>query len=201
MGPQDSVDLALAAVAELVHGRGRTDCSFAFVGTGDALPALRRQAADLGISDYVSFPGWATEREVLDFLGTADLGLEPNTEDYISPVKVMEYMTEGLPVVAFETQETVRLAADAARYVPRRDSAAMAALVDELLDSRADQDPDGPGLRGAHAQIHRLGAPGGQVPRCLPRAGQRDRGVRPAAAPQWSDGYRWIGGVIHEGDT
>ena len=135
MGPQDSVDLALAAVAELVHGRGRTDCSFAFVGTGDALPALRRQAADLGISDYVSFPGWATEREVLDYLGTADLGLEPNTEDYISPVKVMEYMTEGLPVVAFETQETVRLAADAARYVPRRDSAAMAALVDELLDS------------------------------------------------------------------
>jgi glycosyltransferase involved in cell wall biosynthesis len=135
MGPQDSVDLALAAVAELVHGRGRTDCSFAFVGTGDALPALRRQAADLGISDYVSFPGWARESLVLDYLATADLGLEPNTEDYISPVKVMEYMTEGLPVVAFETQETVRLAADAARYAPRRDTAAMAALIDELLDS------------------------------------------------------------------
>jgi glycosyltransferase involved in cell wall biosynthesis len=135
MGPQDSVDLALEAVAELVHGRGRTDCSFAFVGTGDALPGLRQQAADLGISDYVSFPGWALEGQVLDYLATADLGLEPNTEDYISPVKVMEYMAQGLPVVAFETKETVRLAGDAARYVPRRDVAAMAALVDELLDS------------------------------------------------------------------
>jgi len=135
MGPQDNVDLALDAVAELVHGRGRTDTSFAFVGTGDALPGLRQQAAELGISDYVSFPGWARESLVLDYLATADLGIEPNIEDYISPVKVMEYMAEGLPVVAFSTQETVRLAADAARYVPRRDTAAMAALIDELLDS------------------------------------------------------------------
>jgi glycosyltransferase involved in cell wall biosynthesis len=137
MGPQDSVDLALDAVAELVHGRGRTDTSFAFVGTGDALPSLRLQAEALGIEDYVSFPGWARETLVLDYLATADLGLEPNTEDYISPVKVMEYMAEGLPVVAFATQETVRLAADAARYAPNRDAAAMAALIDELLDSAA----------------------------------------------------------------
>jgi glycosyltransferase involved in cell wall biosynthesis len=135
MGPQDSVDLALDAVAELVHDRGRTDCSFAFVGTGDALPAARQQAEDLGISDWVSFPGWARENLVLDYLATADLGIEPNTEDYISPVKVMEYMAEGLPVVAFDAQEAVHLAGDAARYAPKGDAAAMAAQIDELLDS------------------------------------------------------------------
>jgi glycosyltransferase involved in cell wall biosynthesis len=135
MGPQDSVDLALDAVAELVHHRKRTDCSFAFVGTGDALPAARQQAADLGISDWVSFPGWAQPNLVQDYLATADLGIEPNTEDYISPVKVMEYMAEGLPVVAFDAQEAVQLAGDAARYAPKGDAAAMAAQIDELLDS------------------------------------------------------------------
>jgi len=135
MGPQDSVDLALDAVAELVHHRQRTDCSFAFVGTGDALPAARQQAEDLGISDWVSFPGWAQPNLVQDYLATADLGIEPNTEDYISPVKVMEYMAEGLPVVAFDAREAVQLAGDAARYAPKGDAAAMAAQIDELLDS------------------------------------------------------------------
>jgi hypothetical protein len=48
---------------------------------------------------------------------------------------VMEYMAAGLPVVAFDTKETVRLAADAARYAPEGDADAMAGLVDELLDS------------------------------------------------------------------
>ncbi len=135
MGRQDRVDLALQAVARLVHGRHRTDCSFAFVGTGDALPAARQQAAELEITDWVSFPGWAEQALVRDYLATADLGLEPNTEAYVSPVKVMEYMAAGLPVVAFDTKETVRLAADAARYAPEGDADAMAGLVDELLDS------------------------------------------------------------------
>jgi glycosyltransferase involved in cell wall biosynthesis len=135
MGRQDSVDLALHAIAELVHGRKRTDCSFAFVGRGDAVADARRLAVDLGISDFVSFPGWAQEALVRDYLVTADLGIEPNTEDYISPVKVMDYMSAGLPVVAFEARETVQLAADAARYAPAGDVQAMAALIDELLDS------------------------------------------------------------------
>jgi glycosyltransferase involved in cell wall biosynthesis len=137
MGPQDRVDLALKAIAQLVHVHNRTDCAFTFVGTGEALPAARRLAAELAIEDWVSFPGWAEEDLVFDYLSTADLGLEPNTEDYISPVKVMEYLAAGLPIVAFDAKETVRLAAEAARYAPKGDVAAMASLIDELLDSRS----------------------------------------------------------------
>jgi len=135
MGPQDRVDLALQAVAQLVHVRKRTDCAFAFVGTGEALPAARQLAAELAIEDWVSFPGWAEEDLVFDYLATADLGLEPSIEDYVSPVKVMEYQAAGLPIVAFDAQETVRFAADAARYAPKEDVATMAKLIDELLDA------------------------------------------------------------------
>ncbi len=137
MGPQDRVDLALAAIAHLVHVRERADCMFTFVGTGESLPAARQLAADLGIEDWVSFPGWAEEDLVFDYLSTADLGLEPNIEDYVSPVKVMEYLATGLPVVAFDSCETVRLAADAARYAPKKDVEGIARLIDELLDSEA----------------------------------------------------------------
>lgn len=137
IGPQDGVDFALRAIAHLVHERKRTDCAFAFVGAGEELPALRRLAGDLGIKDWVFFPGWVEEDVMFDYLGTADIGIEAHTEDYVSGVKVMEYMAAGLPVVAFDTEETVRLAGEAARYAPKGDVAEMARLIDELLGDQS----------------------------------------------------------------
>jgi len=136
IGPQDRVDLALRAIAHLVHERKRTDCAFVIVGAGEELPALQRLAEDLRIGDWVLFTGWVEEDVVFDYLGTADLGIESNCEDYVSGVKVMEYLAAGLPVVAFDTEETMRLAGEAARYAPKGDVAEMAMLIDELLDDR-----------------------------------------------------------------
>lgn len=133
IGPQDRLDLALRVIAHLVHERHRADCSFVFIGAGEGLPAAQALAAGLGVADWVSFPGWVEQDRVFDWLCTADIGLESGTEDFVSPVKVMEYMAAGLPVVAFSTDETVRLAADAALYAPKGDVAAMARLIDELL--------------------------------------------------------------------
>jgi glycosyltransferase involved in cell wall biosynthesis len=137
MGPQDRVDLALRAIAHLVHERKRTDCAFVFVGKGEELPAVQRLAGDLGIGDWVLFPGWVEEDVVFDYLGTADIGIESNIEDYVSGVKVMEYLAAGLPIVAFETEETLRLAGEAACYAPKGDVAEMAKLIDELLGDQA----------------------------------------------------------------
>lgn len=137
IGPQDRVDLALKAIAHLIQHRQRTDCAFVFVGAGDALPAARQLAKELEIEDWVSFPGWVGEDLVFDYLSSADLGLEPGTEDYVSPVKVMEYLAAGLPIVAFDADETVRLAADAACYAPKGNVVEMARLIDELLGDQA----------------------------------------------------------------
>jgi glycosyltransferase involved in cell wall biosynthesis len=136
IGPQDRVDLALGAIACLVHEMKRTDCGFVFVGTGEELPAAKELAAELEIGDWVSFPGWAEEELVFDYLSTADIGIESNTEEYVSGVKVMEYLAAGLPIVAFETRETRRIAGEAARYARKGDVAAMARLIDELLDDK-----------------------------------------------------------------
>jgi glycosyltransferase involved in cell wall biosynthesis len=110
-----------------------------FVGAGEALPAARQQAADLDLGDWVSFPGWAQEELVFDYLSTADVGLEPNTEDYVSPVKVMEYLAAGLPVVAFSAEENIRLAGEAAWYAPKGNITVMARLIDELLDDEVSR--------------------------------------------------------------
>lgn len=147
MGPQDSVDLAVRAAGHLVHELGRTDCGFAFVGAGDAVPALRDLTARLGLHDWVTFPGWAEEDLVFDYLCTADLGIEPNLEAFVSPVKAMEYMAVGLPFVAFDVAETRALAGTAAAYAPPGDHAAFAVLIDELLTD--------PGRRAAMGEAGR----------------------------------------------
>ena len=133
MGPQDRVDVALRAVAHLIHVIGRADCHFAFVGDGESREPAQRLAAQLGIEDWVSFPGWADQDEAFAYLSTADLGLEPNLEEIVSPVKGMEYMAFGLPFVAFDLAETRVLAGGAAVYAPAGDVPRFATLIDELL--------------------------------------------------------------------
>jgi glycosyltransferase involved in cell wall biosynthesis len=133
MGPQDSIDLGVRAVAHLVHKLGRTDCAFTFVGVGEAVAGAQRLIHEHDLAAWVTFPGWAEQDEVFDYLSTADLGLEPNLEEFVSPVKVMEYMAFGLPFVAFDVAETRALAGAAAAYAPAGDVEALARLIDEML--------------------------------------------------------------------
>lgn len=133
MGPQDSIDLGVRAIGQLVHELGRTDTAFTFVGIGDAVPDAERLVRELGLGAWVTFPGWAEEDQVFDYLSTAAVGIEPNLEHFVSPVKAMEYMAFGLPFVAFDVAETRELAAGAAVYAPPGDTAAYARLLDELL--------------------------------------------------------------------
>lgn len=137
MGPQDRLDLALRAIDHLIHGLGRADCHFAFVGDGEARVPSQRLASELGISDWVSFPGWAEQEDAYTFLSTSDLGLEPNMEEIVSPVKGMEYMAFSLPFVSFDLAETRALAGGAAAYAKPGDVPGYARLMDELLGDPA----------------------------------------------------------------
>jgi glycosyltransferase involved in cell wall biosynthesis len=133
MGPQDQVELALHGIDHLVNDIGRTDCHFAFVGDGESRESACDLAGELGIGEYVSFPGWLAEEDAFTYLSTADVGLEPNLEEIVSPVKGMEYMAFGLPFVAFDLAETRTLARGAAAYADPGDAKSFARCIDDLL--------------------------------------------------------------------
>lgn len=137
MGPQDRVELAVRAVAHLVHELGRTDVHVAFVGDGESRQACVELARELGVKGHTSFPGWAEQTLAFHYLATADVGLEPNLEAVVSPVKAMEYMAFGVPVVAFDVHETRRLVGDAGLFAEPGDAAGLAVLLDRLLGDPA----------------------------------------------------------------
>jgi glycosyltransferase involved in cell wall biosynthesis len=137
MGPQDGVDLALRAVAELVRA-GRDDIQFVFMGKGDSTDELIELAKQLEIWDVVTFTGRVPDEVVAEVLSTAELGLSPDPLNPLNDVstmnKTMEYMAFELPVVAFDLKETRVSADNAAVYVEPNDVAAYARAISELLD-------------------------------------------------------------------
>jgi glycosyltransferase involved in cell wall biosynthesis len=148
IAPQDGVDHALRALAILRERRD--DWHALFLGSGDALPDLKRLAGELGLDDHVEFAGWADDALVGEVLATADVGLAPDPRsplnDASTMVKVGEYMSMGVPVVAFDLPESVVTAEGAALFAPGNDETAFAERVKDLLGN--------PELRG------RLGAAG-----------------------------------------
>ncbi|NYD43064.1 glycosyltransferase family 4 protein [Nocardioides panaciterrulae] len=152
MGPQDGVDVALAAVDHIVHGLGRTDISFTLMGGGDCHAELVAERDRLGLRDYVDLPGRVPDAYVAEVLSTADVGLSPDPRNPLNDVstmnKTMEYMSFGLPVVAFDLKETRVSAGEAAVYAdPASGPQGYAEALVDLID-----DPEARGLMGKHGR-------------------------------------------------
>ncbi|GAB3690189.1 glycosyltransferase family 4 protein [Actinocorallia lasiicapitis] len=141
MGPQDGVDYALRALAEL-RGR-REDWHATFIGGGDTFEAMVALSAELGLSGLVDFTGRIPDADLLRYLSTADVCLSPDPPNPLNDVstmnKVMEYMAMGRPLVSFELREARVSAGEAALYAPGADEAAFAGLVSRLLDDPAER--------------------------------------------------------------
>lgn len=138
MGPQDGVGTVVHAMDHVVNGLGRDDIEVALLGDGESREAAERLAHERGLADHVRFTGMADRDQIHRYLSTAALGLSPEPRDDFNDrsafIKVGEYLSYGLPVLAFELRETRRTAGDAAVYVapdtPQAYGEALVRLVD-----------------------------------------------------------------------
>jgi glycosyltransferase involved in cell wall biosynthesis len=138
MGPQDGVDIAVAAADVVVNRMGRRDISFTLMGSGDCFDELVAQRDRLGLRDFVEFTGRVPDETVTDVLSTADVGLSPDPKNPLNDVstmnKTMEYMSFGLPLVAFDLRETRVSAESAAVYAEPNDVESFARGIVDLVD-------------------------------------------------------------------
>jgi glycosyltransferase involved in cell wall biosynthesis len=138
MGAQDGVDLLVRAMADIVHGQKRDDIQCAIVGSGTELESLKRLAADLGVTEHVTFTGFLSGEPLLRALSAFDLGVIPDPKnvynDKISMNKVFEYMTLGIPFIAFDLDQTRSTAGDACVYAADNAPADLARQVLRLTD-------------------------------------------------------------------
>jgi glycosyltransferase involved in cell wall biosynthesis len=115
---QDGVDLLVRAVHILVNELGRSRVHCTVVGAGDDLRRVKRLCRELGMESYFTFTGYVYERgRVKKYIDEADICLETAPASEVNRrstfIKIMEYMSAGRPIVAFDLEET-RFSADGA---------------------------------------------------------------------------------------
>jgi glycosyltransferase involved in cell wall biosynthesis len=138
MSRHDGVDYLLRAVSHLVHDFGRTDVLCVLIGRGSALPMLKSEASQLKIKHNVWFTGRISDEDLMRYLSTADICVDPDPSnpfnDRSSMIKLTEYMALGKPIVAFDLPEHRFTAQEAAVYAEPNDELDFARRLVELID-------------------------------------------------------------------
>lgn len=138
MSPQDGADYLLKAADYLINQKAREDICFAFVGDGSSLEGLKQLAKEMSISEHVVFTGWIRDRELLrSYLATADICVSPEPRnpfnEHSTFIKVLDYMSAGKPIVAYDLPETRASADKAALYASPNSEIEFAERIEELL--------------------------------------------------------------------
>jgi glycosyltransferase involved in cell wall biosynthesis len=95
------IDLSLQAMPLL--RRRIPDIRLIIAGSGPAEQELRQLSSSLGLGDCVRFEGFVPHSDLPDLLAQADIGIATSRRNafrqYASPLKIVEYMAAGLPVI------------------------------------------------------------------------------------------------------
>jgi glycosyltransferase involved in cell wall biosynthesis len=98
IAPWHHVKLLLEAAERISHMTGRVH--FLIVGEGEERQELMAFTESRRLGKRVSFLGYVPYEEIPDHIAAMDIATVPNTAPYQFPIKVVEYMAMGKPVVA-----------------------------------------------------------------------------------------------------
>jgi glycosyltransferase involved in cell wall biosynthesis len=136
IAPRHGLETAVRAVA---RARDQIDqVEFLILGVGDGVPRIERLVRELELDEIVLVPKTMVPlEELLPLISDADVGVVPILDDgftkYMLPVKLLEYVALGIPIVCSET-ETIRAYFDDTMlaFFPPGDEQALAERLVEL---------------------------------------------------------------------
>jgi glycosyltransferase involved in cell wall biosynthesis len=118
-------------------GKLRKDVALLIVGGGFGKESLEKQAAEAGVADRIFFTGYVPHESIPAIMSRADVAIAclENTRSARakSPLKVVEYMAAGLPVVGTDVGEIPRMLEGSGIIVPPDAPRAIAEAVIDLL--------------------------------------------------------------------
>jgi len=138
MAPQDGVDYLLRALHLLRCELKKDDFYCVIIGKGSTLDDLKELAKKLDLEKHVWFTGYIPDADMLRYLSTADICIDPDPSnpfnDRCTMIKMMEYMAMGKPIVAFDLPEHRVTAQNGALYARPNDELEFARQIAVLMD-------------------------------------------------------------------
>ncbi len=132
------VDLFIRAANIVVHER--PGAVFMIVGEGFLEHGLKRLTSDLGLDDSVIFTGSVPHDEIPHYIASATVCVAPFEDTEVtrckSPLKIVEYLASGKPIVASNIGEVRKMAGGVSVLVRPGDHMELAEKVSLLLRDR-----------------------------------------------------------------
>jgi glycosyltransferase involved in cell wall biosynthesis len=95
----------------------------------------RQKAREMGLAEYVSFPGRIDYGQAPRYLALGEVAVGPKLSETESNGKLYNYMACGLPTVAYDTPVSREILGDLGVYAPRGDVPALADAIAGLLEN------------------------------------------------------------------
>ena len=131
-------DLFIRAAHIVLHHRH--DVSFMIVGEGFLEPQLRKLADDLGLNGKIIFTGGVPHDDIPYYIAAATVCVAPFKDTQVSrcksPLKIVEYLACGKPVVASSVGEVRNMAGGVSLLVEPSQYGALAGGILRLLGDR-----------------------------------------------------------------
>lgn len=96
--PWHGLDMFIDVAIEILSTR--KDVVFLVIGDGPPRECLERKAARAGVERSIIFTGHISHNQIPQYMANFDMGVMPDSNDYGSPMKILEYMGMAKPVVA-----------------------------------------------------------------------------------------------------
>jgi len=136
------VDLFIKAANRVLHEK--PDAKFMIVGDGYLVEGLKKMVYDYGLTDKVIFTGTVPREEVPYYISSASICVASFRETEVtkckSPLKIVEYMASGKPVIASSVGEVRRMVGGAGILVDAGDDLQLAEKILLLLNDKALRD-------------------------------------------------------------
>ncbi len=139
MAVQDGVD-GLLRISHYLKNKLEKDFELVLMGDGPKFAELKKQTIELELDKNVNFLGFVSQEKITEELSNCDIGITPDfsspMNDYSTMLKVMDYMSFGLPQVMYNLMENKATAGDAALYATPGNEKEFAEKIAELIDNK-----------------------------------------------------------------
>lgn len=144
------VDLFIKTANLVLHKR--PDATFMIVGEGFLENELKRLAYDLGLNSKIIFTGSVPHEEIPYYIASASVCVAPFKDTEVtrckSPLKIVEYLASGKPIVASSVGEVRRMVGGVGMLVEPGNYYSLAEKILRLLEDKVLRD-----RLGKHARM------------------------------------------------
>ncbi len=137
MAAQDGVD-GLLRISHYLKNELNKEFELVLMGDGPKFEELKKQTKELELEKNIIFLGFVSQEKITEELSKCDIGITPDfsspMNDYSTMLKVMDYMSYGLPQVMYNLTENKATAGEAALYAAPGNEKEFAEKIALLID-------------------------------------------------------------------